>query len=63
MGGLFGDSDVGTPEIVYEEAKPTVVDTSDKVREEEARKRKRKGVSSQVLAGNTAGSGKTQLGQ
>lgn len=50
MSGVFSKSK--TPELQQVEETPQVVDNSEKVREQERGRRKRRGVASQVLAGN-----------
>lgn len=50
MSGIF--SKPKTPAIVQEVETPDVVDTSDKTRQEETSRRKRRGVASQIYAGS-----------
>lgn len=50
MSGIF--SKPKTPAVVQEVETPEVVDTSDKTREEENARRKRRGVASQVYSGS-----------
>lgn len=50
MSGMFGGSPKAPALEPVEEA-PQVVDTSDKVKEEEMGRKKRKGVASQIVSG------------
>ncbi len=50
MSGMFGGSPK-TPNIQPVEEAPQVVDTTDKVREEEQGRKKRRGVASQIVSG------------
>ena len=49
MSGMFGKAE--TPTIQNVEETPEIIDTSDKVREEEKGRRKRRGVASQIVSG------------
>lgn len=51
MSGLIGPKKVAMP--VVEPPKPTIVDTTEQVQSEESRRRKRRGMASQILAGNS----------
>ena len=55
MGGVF--SKPKSPAVVQPVETPEVVDTSDKVREEEKGRKKRKGVASQIVSGGADLSG------